>query len=51
MKHLGGGLVPTWKSWKQEVSQAFQIQYLKHEVQMASKLKFLCCSIDILNNP
>ena len=46
MKRLGG-----WKSWKQEVSQAFQTQYLKHEVQMASKLKFLCCSIDILNNP
>ena len=30
-------LAPTWKSSKQEVSQAFQTQYLKHEVQMASK--------------
>ena len=37
MKHLRGGLAPTWKSSKQEVIQAFQTQYLEHEVQMASK--------------
>ena len=41
MKHLGGGLAPTWKSSKQEVSQAFQTQCLKHEVQMASKSSYV----------
>ena len=45
MKHLGGGLAPTWKSSKQEVSQAFQTQCLKHEVQMASKSSYVALLI------
>ena len=45
MKHLGGGLAPTWKSSKQEVSQAFQTQYPKHEVQMASKSSYVALLI------
>ena len=47
MKHLGGGVVwpLAWKSSKQEVSQAFQTQYLKHEVQMASKSSYVALLI------
>ena len=53
MKHLGGRVVWSlaWKSSKQEVSQAFQTQYLKKTRSANGFKKFLCCSIDILNNP